>query len=83
MTPQRSKGSFIEMNICGKNVKKFRKEKNLDQVELSAALSVDHDISLDQSDISEIERGVRGVRDYEVKALAEIFGVSVDELLRE
>ena len=71
------------MNICGKNVKELRKEKGLDQVELAAALSVDHNIKMEQSDISEIERGVRGVRDYELVALADIFGVSVKALLED
>jgi len=71
------------MNICGKNVKRLRIEKGLDQVEVAAALSVEHHINLEQSDISEIERGVRGVRDYELKALAEVFGVSVKALLED
>lgn len=83
MIPNVSKGSFIDMNICGKNVKKLRKDKGWDQVELAAALSVEHNINLEQSDISEIERGFRGVRDYELKALAVIFGVSVEQLLNE
>lgn len=83
MIPGDSKGSFKDMNICGKNVKKLRKEKGWDQVELAAALSVEHNINLDQSDISEIERCFRGVRDYELKALAVIFGVSVELLLNK
>ena len=53
------------------------------QVELAAALLVDRGIKMDQSDISEIERGVRGVRDYELKAFALIFDVSADLLLEE
>ena len=68
-------------NICGPKIRQFRKERQMDQVELAAALSVDHDIHLDQSDISEIERGVRGVKDFELKALAEILFVSTDLLL--
>ena len=53
----------------------------MEQVDLSALLSVDYKIKLDQSDISEIERSVRGVRDIELKAFSEIFEVSADLLL--
>jgi transcriptional regulator with XRE-family HTH domain len=54
----------------------------MSQVELAAALSVDHKIELNQSDISEIERGIRGVRDYELNAIAVVLSVDVVWLLR-
>tara|TARA_B100001939_G_scaffold219936_1_gene189296 strand:- start:5277 stop:5450 length:174 start_codon:yes stop_codon:yes gene_type:complete len=53
----------------------------MDQVELAAELSVEYDIKLDQSDISEIERRVRGVKDFELLAFAKTFNVSTDFLL--
>ena len=53
------------------------------QAELAAALQIDHSIKIDQSDISEIERGVRGVKDFEIKALAMVFDVSADWLLKD
>lgn len=53
------------------------------QVGLAAALLVDHGINMDQSDISEIERGVRGVRDYELRAFASIFNAGADRLPAE
>ena len=59
----------------------MREEAGMGQVELAAALVVDHYIKIDQSDISEIERGVRGIKDYELKAFALIFNVSADLLL--
>ena len=70
-------------NICGNKIKELRTSKQWSQVELSAALSVDYGLVLDQSDISEIERGVRGVKDYELKALAEIFGVKITSLIED
>lgn len=70
-------------NICGRKIKHLREGAGMGQVELAAALLVDHRIKMDQSDISEIERGVRGVRDYELKAFALIFNVSADLLLEE
>ena len=73
----------MKANICGRKIKSLRKAAGMGQVELAAALMVDHHIKIDQSDISEIERGVRGIRDYELKAFAMIFNVSVDLLLAD
>ena len=69
-------------NICGKRVRQKREEAGLFQVDLAAAIEVDYKIKLNQSDISEIELGTRGVRDYELNALAEILEVDPTWLLR-
>lgn len=71
----------MKANICGRKIKRLREEAGMGQVELAAALVVDHHIKMDQSDISEIERGVRGIKDYELKAFALTFNVSADLLL--
>jgi len=63
-------------NLSGRRIKDRRKELNMGQVELAAAMKVDFDILIDQSDISEIERDVRGVKDYELDAIARILDVS-------
>lgn len=60
----------------------MRERLNMGQSELSAGLSVDYNIIVSQSDVSEIERGVRGVRDYELDAIARILRVSPTWLLR-
>jgi hypothetical protein len=54
----------------------------MDQVELAAALCVDFGLNVDQSDISEIERRVRGVKDYELDALARVLEVDPTWLVR-
>jgi len=69
--------------MSGPKIKEIRSAKKMQQVDLSAALEVDYKIKLSQSDISEIERGLRGVKDYELKAIAEILDVSADQLLAE
>ncbi|OCA87859.1 transcriptional regulator [Bacillus sp. FJAT-27225] len=69
-------------NISGSRIRIARKRANLDQVDLSAALDIEFHLKLTQSDISEIERGVRGVRDYELNYIAEILGVNPVWLLR-
>lgn len=71
----------MKANICGHQIKKLRDDRGWGQVELAAALNVDHGIRIEQSDISEIERQIRGVKDYELRAFAKIFGVSADWLL--
>ena len=73
--------SHMKANISGANIKKFRKQLELTQIDLAAALNVEYQINLDRSDISEIERGTRGVKDYELAAIAAIFEVSTDELI--
>ncbi|MGL5666548.1 MAG: helix-turn-helix domain-containing protein [Shewanella sp.] len=71
----------MKANICGYQIKKLREDRGWGQVELAAALNVDHGIKIEQSDISEIERRIRGVKDFELKAFASVFGVSADWLL--
>ena len=71
-----------QANICGPRIKQARETTSLSQVDLAAALAIDFDIHLDQSDISEIERGARGVKDYELDAIARILQISPLWLLR-
>ena len=70
------------MNICGKRIKAVRERVNMAQADIAAAMSVDYNIKIDRSDISEIERNVRGVKDYELDAIARILDVSPLLLLR-
>ncbi len=69
-------------NISGQRIKQARERMGWDQNELAAALQVDFQIKLDQSDISEIERQVRGVKDFELDAVSRLLGVSPEWLLR-
>ncbi len=60
-------------NIAGPRIKEARLKANMNQADLAAALSVDYDITLDRSDISEIETQVRGIKDYELWMLSPRF----------
>lgn len=73
---------FGNANISGFRIKAQREKKGLNQVDLAAALKIDYQVTLDQSDISEIERGARGVRDFELDAIAKILDVNPTWLLR-
>ena len=52
------------------------------QVDLAEALNVDFGYDFAQSDISEVERAARGVRDHELKALASVLNTTADTLLQ-
>lgn len=73
---------MAKANISGPRIKQAREKRGWDQSELAAALSVDFNIKLEQSDISEIERQKRGVKDFELDAIARLLGVTLDWLLR-
>lgn len=57
------------LNICGPRIRQARKKLGFDQSELAAALEVDYQIKLTQSDISEIERQQRSLKDFELDAM--------------
>lgn len=68
-------------NISGEQIRIIRKSRGLKQIELVAALSVDHGIEITVADVSKIEHNQRGVRDYELWAIAQVFDVSMDDLI--
>ena len=70
-------------NIAGINVRRLRLQQNpvWSQRELSAKLQLfNHDIG--KNAIQQMEAGTRFITDIELKARAEVFKVSVDELLK-
>ncbi|MCX5961790.1 MAG: helix-turn-helix transcriptional regulator [Cyanobacteria bacterium] len=71
-----------KQNISGPRIRQVRLKNNLDQVELAAALNVDYGIKLEQSDISEIERQVRSLKDYELDAISKVLDIDPIWLLR-
>ena len=71
------------MNISGQKIRQIRAERKMQQIDLSAALDVDFGLKLSQSDISEIERGKRGAKDYELQAIAKILNINIDSLLKQ
>lgn len=71
-----------DANISGPRIRQAREKLGWDQSDLAAALDVDFKIKLDQSDISEIERQKRGVKDFELDAIARLLQVTPEWLLR-
>ncbi len=73
----------MKRNISGRRIREARLNAKMDQTDLAAALEVEHDLVLQQSDISEIETRVRGVKDYELKALAQVLNVTLEWLVSD
>lgn len=71
-------------NICGENVYEFRKKMvpKISQRILAEKLQLEG-IDVDKNAIQRIECGKRFVTDIEIIALAKIFGISADELLKQ
>ena len=70
---------YEAQNIVGHKVKKFRIERNMSQKELSEKLET-YAIYICRGSISRIEGHRRTVTDYELKALAEILHVSIEDM---
>lgn len=71
-----------KQNISGPRIRQVRLQHGLDQVELAAALNVDYGVKLEQSDVSEIERQVRSLKDYELDAISRVLDIDPIWLLR-
>ena len=69
-------------NLCGEQVRALRlaSKTRLSQRALADKLQL-LGLDLDKNAVQRIEAGKRFVTDIELKALAEVFGVSVSELL--
>lgn len=66
-------------NVSGERVRQKRAERKITQAELAARVQCEG-VALEQDAISRIELGQRMVQDYELRALAEVLGASMDWL---
>lgn len=64
-------------NVSGERVRQKRAERKITQAELAARVQCEG-VALEQDAISRIELGQRMVQDYELRALAEVLGASMD-----
>ena len=66
-------------NVVGKQIQKRRKQLGLTQEDFAARCQL-YGFDISRGTLSQIEARLRGVRDRELKLLAEILGVSTDSL---
>lgn len=71
------------LNLCGRKIYELRQAYpvRLSQRGLASKLQL-NGLDLDKNAIQKIEAGKRFVTDIELKAIAEFFGISADELLK-
>ena len=70
-----------KLNIVGKNIKKYRELKGLSQNDVCCQMAL-LGITLYKSDIYNIERGERILKDFELFALSKIFKITLAELFK-
>ena len=69
-------------NICGQHIRSIREKKRMTQDEFAAKLQLEG-LGVNQNSISRIETGKRIVADFELKAIAKVLDIDVNELLKE
>lgn len=74
------RGKTGEKNLVGGKLKSLRKQNHLSQQALARNLQL-KGFDMDKNVITRIETNKRYVTDLELKALAEIFGVSYEYLI--
>lgn len=76
----KNKSANGKNNLCGENIRKFRKEMELSQNKLANRLQVSG-LDIDKNAIQRIETGKRFVTDIELVKLTEVLNVSLYDLL--
>lgn len=66
-------------NIVGTNIQKYRLQENLSLRNLSDKLSL-YGITLYHTDIFDIENHHRLVKDFELKAICQVLGISYEQV---
>ena len=74
--------SVQHQNVVGDKIRRFRIEQNMSQQELSDRLET-YAIYICRGSLSRIERHERTVTDYELRALAKVFKVSIEDMYEE
>lgn len=76
------KAPYGTKNICGANVERIRKQLNMKQATLVSQMQL-LGVDINPSSLSKLEGQTRMAADFEIKAIASILGVPLEELLRE
>lgn len=68
-------------NICGANVERIRKSLGMKQITLISRMQL-LGVDINPSSLSKLEGQTRIATDIELKAIAQILGVSMEELVK-
>lgn len=76
------KAGYGNKNICGANVERIRKGLGMKQSALVSQMQL-LGVDINPSSLSKLEGQTRAATDMELKAMAKILGVTMEELVRE
>lgn len=79
MKPRKAK--YGNKNICGANVERIRKQQGMKQATLVSKMQL-LGVDINPSSLSKLEGQTRVATDMELKAIAHILGVAMEELVR-
>ena len=80
MKPRRA--NYGDKNICGANIERIRKAQGMKQATLVSKMQL-MGVDINPSSLSKLEGQTRSATDVELKAIAAILGVTIEELLQE
>ena len=75
------KAEYGDKNICGANVERIRKAQGMKQTTLISRMQL-LGVDINPSSLSKLEGQIRIATDTELKAISQILGVSMEELVR-
>lgn len=75
------KAEYGDKNICGANVERIRKQLGMKQTTLVAKMQL-AGVDINPSSLSKLEGQIRIASDIELKAISNILGVTMEELVR-
>lgn len=78
MKPRRQ--PYGDKNISGAIIERIRKEHGMKQIDLVSKMQV-LGVDIDPSSLSKLEGQQRMATDYELRAIANIFKISMDDLV--
>ena len=76
------KAEYGDKNICGANIERIRKQLGMKQATLVSKMQL-MGVDINPSSLSKLEGQTRSATDIELKAIAAILGVTMEELLAE
>ena len=68
-------------NICGANIVRIRKQQGMKQTTLISRMQL-KGVDINPSSLSKLEGQIRIASDIELKAISEILGISMEELVK-
>ena len=79
MKPRKIK--YGTKNICGANLVRIRKQQGMKQTTLISRMQL-KGVDINPSSLSKLEGQIRIASDIELKAISEILGISMEELVK-